>query len=223
MVKLNKFISAMANQPRIIHEVMEYVGDVELGQLTLVNLLVVHALIINSEIDYDKTINELLNLINIQIMEHITLISEGAYARSILDREKPYLCLKHIYYLKKMLINNFESNLRIAGLHQLKLPSRVVYDRIVDLFLLLSRACVEQGDGLDGQVFTIKDLEVPICRSCDVYREKHIYFKELDYKILLELEQIKFLKSLSEMSVWQSIAAILKLMKTNKQPFGIVA
>lgn len=207
---------------RTLHDVRELIGDVELGQLSLASLLSIHAVISNSEQATDPTILKLLDFLSLHVFERLSFVPEGwPFGEFIYAQEKPCLCLKHVFYVKKLLLNYFEMKLALVGQEKLNAVSQLFYDRIVKRFVSLSACCIEQDDEKTDCFFSVKDIENALVKK-DGIEEYSQYFNEIKNKIVEELEEVKFLNKLAEKNVWQGIKLLLTRLKNQKQPFGAV-
>ncbi len=101
---------------RNLHGINELAGQIELGRLSLTSLLSIHAIISESEQLEDLAALKLLNIVYLHISERLSFVPKGRpFGQYIYTEEAPCLSLKHVLYAKKLLLNNFERKLRLAG------------------------------------------------------------------------------------------------------------
>ncbi len=218
MTKLNDYIVNPAICNAALSAILEKIGGLEVSRLSFASLLMIHAMISEANAEQDKNVFKLLDVIHLHVLERLAFVPNGAdVGQYLYEEENVGLTLKHLFYAKRMLLGDFELRLRDEGRQKLNLLYRLVYDRCINLFVLLSHFCMKSSKDIEEYSFSMADLEFTLQAKEDV---NFIYFKELKERLISELQQLKFLKRLSTQGVWQGIRTVLNMLKEQKQPFG---
>ncbi len=222
MRKIQDYITNIKKQSSLSKQVFDKLGDLSIGQLSLASLLTIHALISETNDGSDLETSKLLDIIHLHIIERLEFVPENeSFGQYLLNQEKSVLSLKHVYYAQKILLHDFETKLQLEGQEKLNLIYRLIYDRFVELFVLLSNIGVKNGNELTNQFFSIKDLDDSLNDQFSSFDKKSAYCNQLQERIVLELEELKFLKNLSDQGILHGIRSILHLIKVKKEPFLI--
>ncbi len=217
MVKLNDYIEKSTDYNAALEKILSNVGNLEISRLSLASLLTIHALISELDIEQNKNVFKLLDILHLHILECLAFVPEGQdVGQYLYENESAGLTLKHVFYAKQMLLDDFELRLRDEGRQNLNLLYRLVYDRCINLFVLLSHLSMKKSKEIEDKSFSMAELELTLHGDSG---GNNIYFNELKERLILELEHLRFLKRLSTQGVWQGIHTVMQLLKEQKQPF----